>query len=241
MSEDKRKTAAPGAEAIETPAPAPEAGGLPPAVEEFRKNGGKGLILRDPLGDDRSYYFRTPTKADLSQYIMASGLDSKPRAAMEMFTLGCTIHPDREELKELFRENPALATNFQNAFMKSLGGGRLYSWEEIKEASDPGLPEPVQKALQEGKRIIGVKDFETEEAFYFRRPTAKNQEFFLVMAQLRQKPLTAMERLCRDCAVAPDGRDLVKRFDNEPALAMELHEQLNKSIGGGRGFDAQDF
>lgn len=214
---------------------------LPQAVVEFKKGGGKGFVLNDPFDQDERFYFRYPTKADLAFYVKVSGLRQKPKGAMERLACDCAIHPDAEELKKRFKAEPALAPSFQEEFFTRLGGGRAFVQEEIKQLAEEGL-EAVAKALESGKRVIRISDeFEGEEDFYFRRPGNRDQESFQTTAQIRQKVLTAMERMARECAIHPDGKALIKRFKAEPALAMEIHEQLNKAMGGGRGFDAQDF
>ncbi len=221
---------------------APEAEGLPPAVAEFKEAGGKGFSLNDPFDENETFYFRNPTKADLALYVKAAGLRQKPKGAMERFACDCAIHPGPEELKARFKAAPALAASFQEEFMKRLGGSRFLTCEEVKRGERDGLPDQVNKALDSGKRVFRIADdFEDEEEFYFRRPGNKDQESFQTTAQIRQKPLVAMERISRDCAIHPDGKALIKRYQDQPALAMEIHEQLNKAMGGGRGFDAQDF
>ena len=217
---------------------------LPEAVIAAQKKGVEGLVLNDPFDENEHFYFRKPTKADLSYYIKVAGLQSKPKAGMEWLACACAIHPDAEALKERFREAPALASSFQEAFMKSLGGGRFLTWKEIKGADLDGRPEKVRETLSgenKGRVIRVADDFENLEEFYFRRPGAKDQESFQTTAGNRQKPLSAMEQMIRDCAIEPDGKAMVQRIAREPALAMEIYEQLNKAMGGGRGFDAQDF
>ena len=243
MSEIKDQAAPVAAQVEENSAPASvsEAGGLPPAVAEFKAGNGKGFVLNDPFDQNEHFYFRNPTRADLAFYVKVAGLRQKPKGAMERLACDCAIHPGPEELKNRFKEAPALAASFQEEFFKRLGGGRFFTWEEIG-VTEGDLPEPVKKALGEDKRVIRVADeFEGPDVFYFRRPSSVDQENFQTTSQIRQKPLVAMERLGRDCAIHPTGKELIKRYNEEPALAMELHEQLNLAMGGGRGFDAQDF
>ena len=242
MNADRKKETAAAPDTGVMESKAPEVEGPPPAVVEFKEAGGKGFALNDPFDENETFYFRNPSKADLALYVKAAGLRQKPKGAMERLACNCAIHPGPEELKARFKEAPALAASFQEEFMKRLGGGRFFTCEEIKKGEGEDLPEPVKKALEKRKRVFRIADdFEDEEEFFFRRPGNKDQESFQTTAQVRQKPLVAMERIGRDCAIHPNGKDLIKRYKDQPALAMEIHEQLNKAMGGGRGFDAQDF
>lgn len=214
---------------------------VPEAVREAKAKGVKGFFLTDPFGQEERFYFRDLTKADLAFYVKGAALRRKPKIALERLACDCAIHPSARELETRFKADPALSAAFQEEFLKRLGGGRFLTWSEVKgDAAE--LPEPVRKALGAGTRVVRIADdFETREEFFFRRPGSLDQENFLTTASIRQKPLVAMERIIRDCAVHPPSKELIKRFAAEPALAMDLHEQLNESMGGGRGFDAQDF
>ncbi|MBW2619476.1 MAG: hypothetical protein JRC92_11435 [Deltaproteobacteria bacterium] len=114
--------------------------------------------------------------------------------------------------------------------------------ETLTEKDLAGLPEAVRQAKANGKKILKISDeFGRGETFYFVMPTRTQMDLFIETTAFKKKPLAAMMRITKTCALDPSGADLMARFETEPALALELYERINTALGGNRNFDLEVF